>query len=317
MNPREITAGSATPILVSVVIPTKGRPNLVPRAVKSALAQTLTQLEVIVVLDGDDPETVAVLESLTDIRVRIIPLSNPVGGAEARNIGVQSSHADWIAFLDDDDEWLPNKLERQIACASSATVQFPVVCSAYIARSPEGDSPFGRRAPVSGEPVSEYMFCRRSFRYGENALATSVLLVPKALMLSVRFDPNLRRHQDWDWALRALNAPGTGLYYIAEELSIYHMASDLSRLSGQDGWKESLAWCRDRRELFTPRAISFFIATECITRARQDHAHWKDIGSLLIAFLREGQPTFRSTFLALGYLAISKSLRRLLLRWRS
>jgi glycosyltransferase involved in cell wall biosynthesis len=274
-------------------------------------------LEVIVVLDGEDPDTIAALERLTDSRLHIISLSKPVGGAQARNIGVQSAHGDWIALLDDDDEWLPQKLERQIASASSVTVQFPVVCAAYIARSAEGDSPFGRREPLSGEPVSEYMFCRRSFSYGENALATSVLLAPRALMLSVPFDPNLRRHQDWDWALRALNTAGTGLYYIAEELSIYHMSDGLTRLSGQNNWKESLAWCRDRKELFTPKALSFFIVTECINGARQTNASWKDICSLLLAFWREGQPTFRSSLLALGYLIVSKRLRRMLLMWRS
>jgi glycosyltransferase involved in cell wall biosynthesis len=317
MNSPQITDRIVAPILVSVVIPTKGRSGIVPRAVKSALGQSLRNLEVIVVLDGEDPDTIAALRPLTDSRLRIVSLPKPVGGAEARNIGIQSAQGHWIALLDDDDEWFPQKLERQIARANLATVQFPVVCSAYIARSAERDSPFGRRAPLPGEPVSEYMFCRRSFRYGENALATSVLLVPRALMISVPFDPNLRRHQDWDWALRALNAAGTGLYYIPEQLSIYYMADGVARLSGQDVWKESLAWCRDRKVLLTPKAMSFFIATECITRARQADANWKDICSLLIAFWREGQPTFRSTLLALGYLIASKRLRRLLLRWRS
>jgi glycosyltransferase involved in cell wall biosynthesis len=192
MNDSQITTRIDPPALVSVVIPTRGRPKTVPRAVKSALCQSLQQLEVIVVVDGDGSETVAELESLKDPRLCILTLPKPVGGAEARNIGVQTAHADWIAFLDDDDEWLPKKLEYQLACAKAALALLPVVCSAYIGRSTAGDSPFGRRAPVPNEPVSDYMFCRRGFTYGENAIATSVLFVPRELMLSVPFDPGAK-----------------------------------------------------------------------------------------------------------------------------
>lgn len=316
MNDSQITTRIEPTALVSVVIPTRGRPKTVQRAVKSALRQSVVQLEVIVVVDGDGSETVAELEALKDPRLCILTLPKSVGGGEARNIGVRKAHADWIAFLDDDDEWLPEKLERQLACAMAAPALLPVVCSAYIGRSEAGDAPFGRRAPVANEPVSNYMFCRRGFSYGENAIATSVLFAPRELMLSVPFDPELRRHQDWDWALRALNTAGAALYYIAEPLSIYYMPEHGNRLSEHDEWKYSLSWCRDRKKFFTPEAFSFFIATECITRARQAKAGARDIRALLAAYWSEGQPTFRSALLGLGFLLIPRGLRRYLLKFR-
>jgi glycosyltransferase involved in cell wall biosynthesis len=316
MNSQQTTIRDGTSVLVSVVIPTKGRPTIVQRAVKSALNQSLQQLEVIVVVDGEDPDSVAGLELLNDSRLCVLILPQSVGGAEARNVGVKRAIGNWIAFLDDDDEWLPNKLDRQLACATTAQAAFPVVCSAYIGRSVTGDAPFGRRAPIPNEPVSDYMFSRKGFSYGENAIATSVLFVPRALMLSVPFNPELRRHQDWDWALRALNTPGAGLYYISDPLTIYYMPERLTRLSEHDDWKYSLNWCRERRNYFTSKAISFFIATECLTRARQAKADYKSIWTLLIAFWSEGQPTFRSSSLALGYLLFPRRLRRLILRFR-
>jgi glycosyltransferase involved in cell wall biosynthesis len=316
MNSCEITTRNDFLLLVSVVIPTKGRPIIVLRAVKSALNQTLRQLEVIVVVDGEDSESIAGLELLSDTRLRILTLPESVGGAEARNIGVREARADWIAFLDDDDEWLPNKLERQLALAKTAQVPLPVVCSAYIGRSAAGDGPFGRRAPSFNEPVSDYMFCRRGLSYGENAIATSVLFVPRKLMLSVSFDSELRRHQDWDWALRALNVPGTALCYINEPLSIYNMPEEFARLSEHDDWRYSLNWCRQRRKYFTSKAVSFFIATECFTRARQARADYKSIWELLVAYWCEGQPTFRSSLLGLCYLLIPRGLRRFALRFR-
>ena len=316
MNSPQFTTRDSSTALVSVVIPTKGRPIIVQRAVKSVLNQTLQQLELIVVVDGEDSETVAGLESLNDKRLCILTLPESLGGAEARNIGVRKAHADWIAFLDDDDEWLPNKLERQLACARTSRARLPVVCSAYIGRSDAGDAPFGRRAPVPSEPISDYMFCRMGFSYGENAIATSVLFVPRELMISVPFDPDLRRHQDWDWALRALNTPGAALCYIAEPLSIYNMPENLLRLSEHDDWKYSLNWCRARRNYFTSRAISFFIATECLTRARQGKADYKSIWGLIVAYWSEGRPTFRSALLGLSYVVIPRRLRRLILRFR-
>ncbi len=298
---------------VSVVIPTRARSEVVRRAVHSALTQTLRDIEVIVVVDGVDPATVAVLKEIPDPRLVIAPLPQPVGAAEARNIAVQRARGAWIAFLDDDDEWLPEKLERQLTCAlEEVTGSMPVVCSAYIARSGDRDILFGRRAPLPHEPISEYMFCRHGISYGENAVATSVLFVAKSLLISVPFDPQLKRHQDWDWALRALQVAGTSLRYIAEPLSIYHMPAGAPRLSAHDDWRYSLHWCQDRRPLLTPKAFSFFIVTECLTRARQAKASLGEIASLLQLYWRSGQPTWRSARLALFYLLIPLRARTLL-----
>ena len=135
-------------------------------------------------------------------------------------------------------------------------------------------------------------------------------------MLSVPFNPALRRHQDWDWALRALNTSGADLYYISEPLSIYNMPENLARLSEHDEWNYGLNWCRERRRYFTSKALSFFIATECLTRARQAGADCKSIWALLVAYWTEGQPTLRSAVLGLVYLLIPRGVRRCALRLR-
>ena len=106
--------------LVSAVIPTRNRPHLVGRAVHSALNQTYACLEIIVVVDGPDSVTQDALAAIRDSRLRVIVLEKNVGVAEARNIGVRRANGDWIALLDDDDEWLPNKIARQIAELTSA-----------------------------------------------------------------------------------------------------------------------------------------------------------------------------------------------------
>src|ERR1700761_5560426 len=120
--------------LVTAVIPTRNRPELVLRAVRSALGQTYSNLEVVVVVDGPDPATVAALEELRDPRVRTIALSRNVGGSEARNVGAREARGEWIALLDDDDEWLPEKLEKQMALAEASLFAHPVITSRLCAR---------------------------------------------------------------------------------------------------------------------------------------------------------------------------------------
>jgi len=98
---------------VSVVIPTRLRPALVPRAVRSALAQALTDIEVVVVIDGPDPDTREVLAAIADPRLRIVELERSGGAPAARNVGVDHARAAWTALLDDDDEWLPEPGPRR------------------------------------------------------------------------------------------------------------------------------------------------------------------------------------------------------------
>jgi glycosyltransferase involved in cell wall biosynthesis len=99
-------------VLVSAVIPTRGRPEFLLRAVRSVLGQTLRKIEAVVVIDGQDPATERAVKMLAreDGRVRVIALPTSIGGSAARNRGVDEASGEWIAFLDDDDEWMPGKL---------------------------------------------------------------------------------------------------------------------------------------------------------------------------------------------------------------
>src|ERR1700743_3192727 len=103
--------------IVSIVIPTAGRPQLVLAAARSVLAQTVTDIELIVVVDGPDPDTEAALTTVADPRLRVLRNPASVGPGQSRNVGLAAARGDWVAFLDDDDEWLPQKLARQLAAA--------------------------------------------------------------------------------------------------------------------------------------------------------------------------------------------------------
>ena len=107
--------------LVSVVIPTLRRPKLLVRALASVFSQTYKELEVIVVIDGPDEETADVLRTLNDPRLRVIVNSRSLtaAGVSRGCVGIDHAKGEWIAFLDDDDEWLPGKIQKQIAFAAT------------------------------------------------------------------------------------------------------------------------------------------------------------------------------------------------------
>ena len=164
-----MNALAPSPPRVSVVIPTFRRPELVRRAVASVLGQTVRELEVIVVADGVDAaatdQTRRALEPLNDSRLRVLVPGRQLGNGGARNFGVDAATAPLVALLDDDDEWLADKLERQLPLAGGEAT---LVTCRLDARVGEGETHlWPRRRPREGEPVGEYLFCPRRPGTGE------------------------------------------------------------------------------------------------------------------------------------------------------
>ncbi len=115
---------------VSVVIPTWNRSALLERAIRSALSQTHPPLEVLVCDDGSTDDSEKVVRSIDDSRVQWLTGERAGRPAVPRNRGIKASRGEWIAFLDDDDVWLPEKLERQLEKANR-TGCLAVCCNAF------------------------------------------------------------------------------------------------------------------------------------------------------------------------------------------
>jgi glycosyltransferase involved in cell wall biosynthesis len=100
--------------LVTVVIPTYNRLDFVQQAIASVVAQTYTNWELFVVDDGSDDGTSEAVISMNDVRIRLLKMKHVGNIAKLRNTGVQAGSGGWLAFLDSDDIWVPQKLEIQL-----------------------------------------------------------------------------------------------------------------------------------------------------------------------------------------------------------
>jgi len=298
-----------TESLVSVVIPTCNRPELLHRALRSALSQTFRDFEVIVVVDGPDQATIDSLRRVNDSRLEIVQIPERVGGAEARNVGVREAKGEWVAFLDDDDEWFPEKLERQIAAANCLSAHYPVIASRFIARAPCCDYLWPRRLPAHSEPLSEYLFVRKSLFFGEGLLQTSTIFAKRELLLKVPFTSGLKKHQDWDWVLRVAQLDGVSFEIIPEPLAVWYIEEGRNTVSTESTWRFSLDWIRNSRNLVTKKAYAAFIVTQVSPQAARQ-SEWDAFGLLIREMFRFGNPRAIDVLMYLSMWFIPQNFRR-------
>jgi len=272
---------------VSVVIPTRARPQMLRRAIQSVLRQTIKQLEIIVVLDGMDAVTEKILAEFGDPRIHLVALFHMVGGSQARNIGASAARGRYIALLDDDDEWMPRKLEAQLELADACCGLNFVVATEYLYRvEGQPDEVWPAHLPVAREPLSEFLFSSRG------GFQTSTYLCPRELMLRVPFTSSLKKHQDWDWFLQLAALPGFQLLVVPEPLSIYWAPQrNRASVSGHLDWSFSHGWATSRRSLMTRKAYARFLVKICVPSARQQGAGLPAMLHLFSDLVLLGTPT--------------------------
>lgn len=274
--------------LVSVVIPTKGRPALLARAVATVLEQTIADLEVIVVIDGEDAETQARLQSIGDDRVRVHVNAMSLGAGVARSVGAELATGEWLAFLDDDDEWLPSKLERQLAQPMPPGGRVILSCrSAYV--TPLGTAVRPRQVYDRETPFDEWLFDRRQLFGGQSFIQTSSLLLPTALFREIRF-PAHAQHEDWEFVIIAIKRFGVELVTAPEILVRHYAEQERLSLTATGRLEGSLAWAEKMRGLITERAFSGFCLTVVAHQARRSGG-WREFWRLLDLAFRHGRPT--------------------------
>lgn len=205
---------------ISVVIPAYNADQYIAKAIESCLKQSFPPHEIIVVDDASTDSTVAVAESFAP-RARVLRQTENMGVAVARNRGVEESSGDWIAFLDADDWFLPEKLEMQRRCAEENGKAVLIYTGFHII------------ATDGSESEARFVPSRQLWpmlRYRDPLLLSSVVLRREAFDAVRGFDPALRNAQDWDLWLRLAVRYSVELFAaVAEPLVVYRrVAGSLS-----------------------------------------------------------------------------------------
>ena len=215
---------------VSVIVLTYNRESLVCETIDSILDQTFKDFELIVVDNCSQDGTEKLIQSYPDERIRYYKNENNGVIAVNRNYGIERSHGKYIAFCDDDDLWLPNKLEKQIAVFEEDP-QVGLVCTGRV------DLHQDREYPRRGWKDTDFTF--KSLLLKNPITGSSVVISKDAIKHTGGFDtnPELFTIEDYDLWLR-----------IAKEFRVKYLNLPLVKYRFHPGaWHKAVSWTRRER----------------------------------------------------------------------
>lgn len=212
------------PHTVSVIIPVFNRPEDIVQAVRSAWEQTLKPFEIICVddasTDGKTPDVLKKLEKDYPGVVRCVFLKNNGGPSAARNAGIKSAQGDFIALLDSDDLWLPEKLERQLAFLMKQPNPRTTICLCDYDALPKTDmyTPTQYWRPSRNKDLNTAILLGGVYNMGTTMLAHRDVFFGNSHF----FDERLRVGEDYDWLIGHI-AQGGHCLSVPETLSRYSL----------------------------------------------------------------------------------------------
>ena len=265
-----------SPALVSAIITTHNRCGLLVRAIESVLSQTYSELECIVVDDASEDETPEVCKRYPVIYIQI-PKEESRGGNYARNLGIKASKGTYCAFLDDDDYWLPTKIEKQVELIEKKNCEL-VFC--------------GRRQEIVGKtgisykdnlPNPQYCGDMKDIILTTIITVTTCVLVKRQALLDVGlFDENLRFWQEYELTIRL--AQRKPFYFVNEPLVVYRVdEGDPNRLTNQYyAWRDAVKYIHNkhtslysRLNIYERLKVQHLVCRESMRRCRRAGLRWR------------------------------------------
>ncbi len=238
---------------VSVIIPHYNSLDLLWVAIESISSQTVAPLEIIVVDDASGLQFDLPSRCGDNIVLRLIRESENHGAAWCRNRGIEEATGDLIAFLDADDRWLPDKLERCMeAFGPKPAGNEAKVLFSNVVLTDAGRRITGNRSPYDGRPMLDFILLEGGY------IQTSSIMMWRHQYPLISFDGALRRHQDWDFAIRAEMA-GCAFVYLHDALVEYSLSESPARISKAVSCEPSLVFFEKYEKLMSKGHVSSFI----------------------------------------------------------
>lgn len=208
---------------VSVVIPTYNRGHCITKSIESALNQTYSVWEIVIADDGSTDNTEEIVDALNNPLIKYFKLPQNKGASAARNYGVGKSTGEYIAFLDSDDCWAEDKLEKQMDYFEKHP-EFGLVYTRYLYHGIDGTESFvpsiDDKSKLEGN-VLPYLLMA-------NSVGTPTVLMKRSVFDEVQgFDENMSSLVDWDFAIKVAKKYPLG--YLEEPLlNVYQMKGCIS-----------------------------------------------------------------------------------------
>jgi len=233
--------------LVSVVVPTHNRSKMLRKAIKSILAQDYDKIELIIVQDACTDDTSSVLMEFKDSRIKCIVSNVNLGGAKARNLGIESCRGEYIAFLDDDDIWKKYKLSSQLKIFQKFN-DVAIVSTSYESI----DSVSSKRVNLPGEIILEDLL------YKNYCGSFSFCITKSKYLKNLRINPQLKACQDWDLWIKILKNTGLKCRACTDSLVVYNIAHE-DRLSThtRNIYESRVIFLRDKIELMNKKHLYY------------------------------------------------------------
>ncbi len=235
---------------VTVVIPTRDRPALLAQAIHSALGQQGVSIDVVVVDDGSAADLGQAFGAIGDEHVTVVRNNRAHGPGHARNRGIAAAQSEWIAFLDDDDLWSPEKLVKQLESARAANASF--VYGRAVMFDQHRQVVWADVPPPSPQELPAGMVERNTMPAGSSNIVASAALIERV----GGFDEQLSQLADWDMWLR-IAAAGRAAVCPEVVVGCRRHSGNMLLTDRDDVWKEFAHLAAKHRALGDEHGLAF------------------------------------------------------------
>jgi amylovoran biosynthesis glycosyltransferase AmsB len=237
---------------ISVIIPFFNNHKTLPKTLESLSKQSLKVFEIILIDDcsKNQKELEKIVDKYSrDLPLRLLKNTQNSNGAYSRNKGILASKGDVVAFSDADDIWLPNKTKLMIEFIKKVGLNFVFFSKAKILKN--GVLTDSRPKSFNNNVhISEYLFLEDGF------IQTSTIFCSAEIAKQIMFNENFKRHQDYDFVLRASNM-GFKFHFIPQDLVVYRADSEINLNKGE-GYMYSKVWLEEMKVFFSSKGYLGF-----------------------------------------------------------
>lgn len=244
----------------SVIVPAYERPELLRRAVISVANQSFKEFELIIVDDNSSTDLLIEIQDALPENYKFVRLNENSGGSRTRSTGISLAKGQYIALLDSDDYWLPERLAKAWDFLKSHPGVKAMSSGTKVLKS---DGKFYSSKPKPPERVSPIL----DFILSKGGLIqTSSLLFHRSIFNEIHFKPGLHKHQDLD-IYAQLDELFIGLHYSDEELVVWDISHESQSISRNSAISHSVSWIEGVRRTISKKSYLRFWKIHILSKA--------------------------------------------------